>query len=83
MNASPALAMHPSSLVVGNDGEETSLAALLDLCTLDEPEEHEPGSWPARRTLRESGASLVGWAQHWRDRASGWGAGPEGAWRAW
>jgi hypothetical protein len=56
------------------------LAALLEMFTREETVTVAPS---ARRVLRSSGARLHGWTREWLRRATLWGAGPGGAWRAW
>ena len=60
---------------VRDDLDTEGLGLLLDLM-VDDP---IPPSRPA-------GPPRPGWsarAQQWSQRASSWGAGPQGAWRAW
>jgi hypothetical protein len=80
VNAPPALAARSSSPVLPPSAdEELGLADLLDLFTTDEP----AAAPPAPRSLRSSLAQLRASAQQWVQRATAWGAGPGGAWRAW
>ncbi len=67
MNASGLPASAPSSPADGG------ITLLLDLM------EHEP----APRASRAAGAGWAALAQDWSQRAASWGAGPQGAWRAW
>ncbi|MBY3554510.1 hypothetical protein [Modestobacter lapidis] len=84
MNAPPALATRSSSPVVSLPAdEELDLAALLDLFTAEDAEEHPAAAPPVRRSARSAGAALHAWAQELLRRAIGWGAGPGGVWRAW
>ena len=80
MNASPELATRPSSpLAPLPADDELGLADLLDLFTADEPADP-----PAElQSLRSAVAALRARAQEWLRRATAWGAGPGGAWRAW
>ena len=57
------------------DGE-LSLADLLDLFG---PEEPVAAARPAARAR----IGLLTRLQAWVERAAGWGAGPQGTWRAW
>jgi hypothetical protein len=63
----------PADAALGLDG-------LLEMFTAEETGAVAPS---ARRTLRSSAARLHGWTQEWLRRATAWGAGPGGAWRAW
>jgi hypothetical protein len=78
VNARTALATlmsSPVEPVLADD--EMSLAALLDLF---EPEELAAAA-PTERP--SPGAGLRVWTQTWVRRATHWGAGPRGSWRAW
>ena len=82
MNAPHALAPPPPRLVEGD--EQTGLTALLDLFSAEEPAVGTPASVPdPRPSLRASGARAVAWTRASSQRAASWGAGPQGAWRAW
>lgn len=78
MNAPHAVAERSSSSI--EPDEELSLLALLDLCWLEEPAEA-----PAveRRPVDVSWDGLRTWARMLARRATEWGAGPRGSWRAW
>ena len=83
MNAPPAQATRPPSLV--DVEEHTGLTALLELFSAEEP---AVGTSPEERaqprpTLRASGARVVAWTRTSSQRAASWGAGPQGAFRAW
>ncbi|WP_139220552.1 hypothetical protein [Trujillonella endophytica] len=83
MNAPPALATPPPRLVDAD--EQTGLTALLELFSAEDP---APGTTPAVRrpvgpALRTTGARAVAWTRASSQRAASWGAGPQGAWRAW
>ena len=83
MNAHRALAPPPPRLVEAD--EQTGLTALLDLFSAEEP---APRAAPAvrrhtRSSLRATGARAVAWTRTSSQRAASWGAGPQGAWRAW
>jgi hypothetical protein len=81
VNAPPAPDTRPSPPVDPlAAGETMGLAALLELFTREETAAVAPS---ARRVLRRPGARLHGWAQEWLRRATAWGAGPGGVWRAW
>jgi hypothetical protein len=82
VNAPPALATRPpSSLVPPRPAdEELGLAALLDLFAADDPEAVAPSTV---RSLRSTAGRLHAWTRGSLRRASAWGAGPGGAWRAW
>ncbi|WP_409328568.1 hypothetical protein [Trujillonella humicola] len=86
MNAPHALATRPPSRS-GTD-EQTGLTALLDMFSAEEVPAGtpSPGQRP-RPTLRASaprlGARLLAWTRASSQRAAAWGAGPQGAWRAW
>jgi hypothetical protein len=74
VNAPPALATRPSSLVVPLPADaDLGLAALLDLFTHEEP---AAVATSTRRSLRSGTARLRAWAQEWSRRATAWGAGP-------
>ena len=61
--------------------QELSLAALLDLCSVDEgDEEYEPN---VVLDLRAAGAAFREWTRDVTRRATEWGSGPQGSWRAW
>lgn len=76
MNAPSALATRSSSVVATVDeDDEMNLAALLELFG----HEDEPHDEPSRSAT----PGLRVWTQHWLQRATAWGAGPEGSWRAW
>ena len=78
MNAPPALLSRTPSPAAPSPVEgELGLAALLDLFA---PEEHAA---VARSAFRSDGARLRACARNWVRRATEWGAGPGGAWRAW
>jgi hypothetical protein len=84
VNASTALATRTSSVVAPlSADEEVDLAALLDLFTSEDSEEGAAVAAGARRSIRSEGARLRAWAEEWVRRATAWGAGPGGAWRAW
>ena len=84
MNAPPALATRSSCLVAPLPADEDlGLAALLDLFTSEEPAAAVPSPRRSRRSLRSEGMRLRAWVQEWSRRATAWGAGPGGAWRAW
>ena len=56
------------------------LDELLEMFTTEETAAVAPSG---RRTLRSSAARISAWMQEGRRRATAWGAGPGGAWRAW
>jgi hypothetical protein len=56
------------------------LDELLEMFTTEETAAVAPS---ARRALRSTGARLHAWTHEWLRRATAWGAGPGGAWRAW
>jgi hypothetical protein len=83
VNAPPALAPPPPRLV--DDEELMGLTALLELFSAEEP---AAGTEPVRRgrrgpSLRARGARAWAWTRASSRRAASWGAGPQGAWRAW
>jgi hypothetical protein len=81
VNAPPALATRSSSpLEPLPADEELGLGGLLDLFAPDEPTAIAPS---AHRSLQSSTVRLRAWAQECLRRATAWGAGPGGAWRAW
>ncbi|MGY1691103.1 hypothetical protein [Geodermatophilus sp. SYSU D01105] len=81
MNAPPALATRPSTPPAPTGAEdELTLTALLDLFS---PEESAVAPRSLRRSLRTSVARLRPWTRDLVERAALWGAGPQGAWRAW
>ncbi len=77
MNAPPALVSRSTPVVPPPSHEEPGLEALLDMLA---PEEHAA---VARSAFRSDGARLRACARSWVRRATEWGAGPGGAWRAW
>jgi len=89
VNAPPALATRPPSSPVPPRpaDEDLGLAALLDLFAADEAEAAQEAAQEAapstRRSLRATAGRLHAWMQESLRRASAWGAGPGGAWRAW
>ncbi len=58
-------------------GAEDGLALLLDLFALESAGE------PAPRAADRHRPGVRAQLQDWMRRAALWGAGPEGAWRAW
>ena len=56
---------------------DDGLALLLDLFAL------EPGAEPAARAADRQRPGTRARLQDWVRRAALWGAGPQGAWRAW
>jgi hypothetical protein len=80
VNTPPALATRSTRAAepVPTEGE-VGLAELLELAH----EEPAAASTSALRSLRSSGARLWPVTQEWSRRATEWGAGPQGAWRAW
>ena len=81
MNAPPALVDRvPTSTAARPADDDLGLAALLDLFTPEEPASVAP---VARGALRSDAARLRAWVRTWVRRATDWGAGPGGAWRAW
>ncbi len=83
MNAPPALAPAPPRLV--EHDEQTGLTALLELFSAEEPATGTPlaARRQLRPSLRASGARALAWTRESSRRAAAWGAGPQGAWRAW
>lgn len=70
-----ALPLHQPSASAPEVPDGEALALLLDLMV------DEPAAVPAA-----AGTPRPGWAariQEWSRRAASWGAGPQGAWRAW
>ena len=57
---------------------DDGLTLLLDLFALEVPAEA-----PSRRPAPGYRAGLRAQVQEWLRRAANWGAGPQGAWRAW
>ena len=57
---------------------DDGLTLLLDLFALEFPAEA-----PSRRPAVGHRAGLRAQVQEWMRRAANWGAGPQGAWRAW
>ena len=79
MNAPPAPATRSSSAVLTLPGDEDlGLAELLDLFA---PE--GAAAVPASSSFRADATRLWGWVRHGVRRATAWGSGPGGAWRAW
>lgn len=88
MNAPSALATRPSAVPPVEEDGEMSLAALLELFGHEDEPHDEPHDGPHDEPHDESprehaGPGLRAWTQHWLQRASAWGAGPEGSRRAW
>ncbi len=82
MNAPHALAPPPPRLV--EHEEQTGLTVLLELFSAEEPAPRTPAAVRhPRPSLRASGARAVAWTRASSQRAASWGAGPQGAWRAW
>jgi hypothetical protein len=82
VNAPPALATRPPSSLVPTrpaDGDR-GLTALFDLF---DAEQTETGAPSPVRSFRSVIDRLHAWTQESLHRASAWGAGPGGAWRAW
>ncbi|MGY1622602.1 hypothetical protein ACI789_10455 [Geodermatophilus sp. SYSU D00965] len=82
MNAAPpALATRPPSPAGPTPADhELTLTALMDLFV---PEDRAAAPASLRRELRSSLARLRPWLRDLVQRAALWGAGPQGAWRAW
>jgi hypothetical protein len=81
VNAPPAPATRPPSPVgTIRADDELTLSALMDLFL---PEEPAAAPTSLRRELRSSAARLRPWLRDLVQRAALWGAGPQGAWRAW
>ena len=79
MNAPPAPATRSSSAVLTLPGDEDlGLAELLDLFA---PE--GAAAAPAGSSFRADATRLWSWVRQGVRRATAWGAGPGGAWRAW
>jgi hypothetical protein len=79
--SAPAVLLSPSPRDGERSLEEEGLSLLLELLT--EPPETDR-TWPRWTSPRRPGGA--GWrelAHGWVRSAAGWGAGPEGAWRAW
>jgi hypothetical protein len=81
MNASPVLDMRPTLAVEPDHADEE--LGLAELLALFASEESPAVATPAGRSLSFSAARLRAWSREWRRRATAWGAGPGGAWRAW
>jgi hypothetical protein len=81
VNAPPVLDTGPSSPADPLSAEPAlGLAALLEIFTSEDTAEVAA---PTRSTLRARGARLQAWTREQLRRATLWGAGPGGAWRAW
>jgi hypothetical protein len=81
VNAPPALLSRTPSPAAPSPVEgELGLAALLDLFA---PEDGAPAAPAARGALRSDAARLRAWVHLLVRRATDWGSGPGGAWRAW
>ncbi len=81
MNAPPALVDRARTLPAAHPADgDLGLAALLDLFAPEEPASVAPA---ARGALRSDAARLRAWVQTWVRRATDWGSGPGGVWRAW
>ena len=81
MNAPSALATRWSTAFpTVDEADEMNLAALLELFGHeDEPHDefHDDAPW------QNPVPAVRAWTQQWLQRATAWGAGPEGSWRAW
>jgi hypothetical protein len=64
----------------GHNPADDGLGLLLDLFGLELPAE-APAPW--RRPAVRQRAALRARMREWQRRAALWGAGPQGAWRAW
>lgn len=75
--STPSTTLPRPSIEAGDTPADDGLALLLDLFALEPVE--EPVRRPAGRHRAAPRARLAEWTR----RAALWGAGPEGAWRAW
>lgn len=75
--STPSSTLPRTSPEAGGIPADDGLALLLDLFALDPVD--EPVRRPAGRHRAAPRARLAQWLR----RAALWGAGPEGAWRAW
>jgi hypothetical protein len=84
VSAPAVLLSHPLRSGERSLEEGLSLTALLELLTEPPETESSRPRWsPAPRPGPSGGAGWRRRAQSWVRSAAGWGAGPEGAWRAW
>lgn len=75
--STPSTTLPRTSTQAADTPADDGLALLLDLFALDPAE--EPARGPAGRHRATPRARLRDWTR----RAALWGAGPQGAWRAW
>ncbi len=75
--STPSTTLPRTSTQAGDAPADDGLTLLLDLLALEPAE--EPVRLPSARHRTTPRARL----QDWTRRAALWGAGPQGAWRAW
>jgi hypothetical protein len=78
--SAPTTVVPRTSIEAGEIPADDGLGLLLDLFAL-EPHGEAPASW--RRPAGRHRPGPRAWLQEWLRRAAHWGAGPQGAWRAW
>ena len=75
--STPSTTLPRTSTQAEDTPADDGLALLLDLFAL------EPAEEPARRPAGRHRATPRERLRDWTRRAALWGAGPQGAWRAW
>jgi hypothetical protein len=75
--STPSTTIPRTSIGAGHIPADDGLALLLDLFALESAGE------PAPRAADRHRPGVRAQLQDWMRRAALWGAGPEGAWRAW
>jgi hypothetical protein len=75
--STPSTTLPRTSIQVEDTPADDGLALLLNLFAF------EPAGEPARRPAGRRRATPRARVQDWTRRAALWGAGPQGAWRAW
>jgi hypothetical protein len=75
--STPSTTLPRTSTQAADTPADDGLALLLDLFAL------EPAEEPARRPVSRHRATPRARLRDWTRRAALWGAGPQGAWRAW
>ena len=75
--STPSTTLPRTSIQAQDTPADDGLALLLDLFAL------EPAEEPARLSVGRHRVTLRARLRDWTRRAALWGAGPQGAWRAW
>jgi hypothetical protein len=76
----PSVPLIRSSIEADQNSADEGLSLLLDLLALEPSAGESPSP---RRLVGSHRAELRARMQGWVQLAAGWGAGPQGAWRAW